>query len=177
MPGEHKKIKRWIKGQKQKKSKFQSVWNNMIDSCHTYETKIGPTSPGSRPWTDLRYAAWLCRKNKSLCAWLLLLYCHSTSGMRISKAGRGVGTTGGWAQVSYKIDKNTCNLSFGMESLDEDDVAAGALSKNQTILANVIHAGAASTKIAAELGYITTSYKGGDDQNNLNVNLALQYVF
>ena len=97
--------------------------------------------------------------------------------MLFSKAGRGVGTTGGWAQVSYKVDKNTCNLSFGMETLDEDDVAAGNLSKNQTILANVIHAAAANTKIAAELGYITTSYKGGDDQNNINLNLALQYAF
>ena len=97
--------------------------------------------------------------------------------MFFSQAGRGVATKGGWGQVSYKVDKTTCNAGFGLESLEEDDLAAGAISKNQTIFANAVRAAAKNVNLAGEIGYVTTSYKGGDDQSNLNVNLALQYVF
>ncbi|MEW6749628.1 MAG: hypothetical protein AB1505_01450 [Candidatus Latescibacterota bacterium] len=99
------------------------------------------------------------------------------TGMLFSQAGRGVATQGGWAQASYKIDKTTCSAGFGLETLDEDDVAAGALSQNQTLFANAVHAAGTNVNLGVEAGYITTSFKGGDDQTNLNINLALQYVF
>ena len=98
--------------------------------------------------------------------------------MLFSRAARGVGTKGGWGQATIKAEKVTLNGGYGAEILDEDDVGAGALSKNQTLFVNAIYAAAKHTKIAFEFGHIITSYKGmEEDENSNSLNLAFQYVF
>ena len=63
------------------------------------------------------------------------------------------------------------------EDVDDEDVPDGEITENSTFSANVIYKLSDHFRAALEAGYISTKWKAFGDENNFNVNFALQYMF
>ena len=95
---------------------------------------------------------------------------------------------GGWGELKVAATpKLDVVLNGGVEQLDDEFLAAGALKSNTTVMGGLICKSTPGVQIGLEAGLIMTKFKGNDpgtsdseeeyDRNNLNVNLSFMYSF
>ncbi|MHC4552227.1 MAG: DcaP family trimeric outer membrane transporter [Planctomycetota bacterium] len=100
--------------------------------------------------------------------------------------GQGVNTStlteyesvGGWAALCMKpYEKWTFNVGYGIEDMDNDDLAAGGRTQNSAIFGNAVYALNKHTDIGLEIQNRDTKYKNADDGDDLRVQAMFRYKF
>ena len=87
-------------------------------------------------------------------------------------------SNGGWAALKYTSSPSTSfSIGAGVDNPNDNDLASGARSRNQTIFANVINKITPNFIIGLQLSDWKTEYKGATEGDALRVQTSLTYKF
>lgn len=90
----------------------------------------------------------------------------------------GIAAQGGWGQlVLNPADKWNVNLGYGLDDPDSDDLNPGNRSKNELLFGSVFYTVGGGLTLAAEYGYMTTSYQDGKNARNNRIQTSAIYHF
>lgn len=90
----------------------------------------------------------------------------------------GIGTMGGWAQLSFKPkDKYCFNAGYGIETPDKKDLNAGNRYRNDVAYANVMYSLLKDVKLGLEYSYFRTKYLDSTDGQNNKITTSFIYNF
>lgn len=95
----------------------------------------------------------------------------------------GLTSLGGWANLQMAPVRHvTVSLGAGLDTVEEDDLAAGGRTSNMVIFANAQRAIASGVKAGLEASYWTTEYAHGepgmeDEPTDLRIQFAVQGSF
>ncbi|MGJ5817574.1 hypothetical protein [Paludibaculum fermentans] len=93
---------------------------------------------------------------------------------------RGVGTRGGWAQVSLQLSRRwQSNTAYGIDAPEIGNVPGGGRSKNQSYMSNIIFHLSPNVAFALEWHRFLTNYRNQPASNNIgdHFNLGAAYTF
>ncbi|MFC1546759.1 hypothetical protein ACFL4O_03465 [bacterium] len=88
----------------------------------------------------------------------------------------GIGTTGAWAQLTYKPDdKHKVNVGYGMDNPDEDKLNNGNRQKNTVMFANIKYALVKDVKLGLEIANYNTEYVNTAKGTNNRITASVIY--
>ncbi len=97
-------------------------------------------------------------------------------GQGVTRAGfsdaHGIRSAGGWIAAAITPDHGcmtTYNVGYGMEKVNEGDVASGDRTSNRCAFGNIIHSLNKSVDVGLELSYFKTTYLNDDSGQGLRV--------
>jgi hypothetical protein len=91
---------------------------------------------------------------------------------------REIRANGGWAALRYTSNPSTSfSIGAGVDNPNDNDLAVGGRSRNQTIFANVINKITPNFIIGLQLSEWKTEYKGAIEGDALRAQTSLTYKF
>ena len=91
---------------------------------------------------------------------------------------REIRSSGGWAALRYTSNPSTSfSIGAGVDNPNDNDLAVGARSRNQTIFANVINKITPNFILGLQLSEWKTEYKGAAEGDALRAQTSLTYKF
>jgi len=93
-------------------------------------------------------------------------------------ADQPIGSKGGWAAASMKpCSAWRCNVGFGIDDVDADDLGASGRESNQSIFGNAIYAVNEHMDVGVELSHWKTDYKGAGNVEDVRIQGSFIYKF
>ncbi len=99
-------------------------------------------------------------------------------GVNPSPSIKWIRSSGGWAALRYTSNPSTSfSIGAGLDNPNDNDLAVGARSRNQTIFANVINKITPNFILGLQLSEWKTEYKGPTEGDALRAQTSLTYKF
>ena len=96
----------------------------------------------------------------------------------VTTAPKEIRSNGGWGAIRYTINPSTTfSLGAGLDNPNDNDLAVGARSRNQTIFGNVITKLTPNLILGLQLSDWKTEYKGASEGDALRTQTSLTYKF
>lgn len=91
----------------------------------------------------------------------------------------GIRSRGGWLSLSVAPGRGKLKYNFGLsiDDADDEDLAAGSRTSNQSIFGNAVYAFSEEIDVGLELSRWLTEYEGLDDGEALRVQAAFVFKF
>jgi hypothetical protein len=91
---------------------------------------------------------------------------------------KGIRSRGGWAAFRYTLSPEiSFSAGAGLDDPNDNDLAADARSRNQTIFANIINKITPNFILGLQLSEWKTDYKGAQESNAFRAQSSLTYKF